>query len=350
MESEKNSPILVTGATGYVAGWIVKKLLDDGWCVHAAVRSPENRKKVGHLLDAAEKTPGELKLFKADLLEKGSYAEAMEGCEKIIHTASPFIIAPENPVKDLIRPAVLGTENVLEQANACRSVRRVVITSSVVAICGDNIDQKKNRNRPLTENDWNFSSSENYQPYAYSKTLAEKHAWKIHSGQNRWSMVSINPSFVIGPGISPEGTSESYRIVKQMADGTMRSGLPHMGIAAVDVRDLADAHIKAAINPDASGRYIVSGCNTTLMGLADALRTEYGARYPFPKRQIPKPMVWLFGPLMNPLLTRKFISRNAGYPLLLDNTKSIKELGANYRPMEESMVDFLRQMIDNKLI
>src|SRR3954447_956907 len=122
-------PVLVTGATGYVAGWIVKGLLDAGVTVHAAVRDPQNTGKVQHLLDLADRSPGALRLFAADLLRDGSYTEAMQGCGIVLHTASPFTTRVKDPLRELIDPAVQGTRTVLESADAVPSVTRVVLTS-----------------------------------------------------------------------------------------------------------------------------------------------------------------------------------------------------------------------------
>ena len=183
---DTSKPVMVTGATGFVAGWIAKGLLEAGATVHATVRDPNNADKVKRLLDLARETPGELKLFKADLLAEGSYAEAMQGCGVVFHTASPFIIDVKDPQKELIDPAVKGTRNVLEQANRTESVERMVVTSSCAAIYGDNIDCAYAPGGRLDESDWNTSSTINYNAYSYSKTLAEKEAWRIAEAQERW--------------------------------------------------------------------------------------------------------------------------------------------------------------------
>ncbi len=175
---------MVTGANGYVASWLVKRLLEEGITVHAAVRNPNDEKKIGHLTDVASKSKGKLKLFKADLLTQGSYKEAMQGCELVFHTASPYTINVKNPQKELIEPAVLGTENVLNSAKEVASVLRVVITSSCAAIYTDAIDTVNAPGGKLTEAVWNTTASLEYQPYSYSKTLAEKKAWEIAKSQN----------------------------------------------------------------------------------------------------------------------------------------------------------------------
>jgi len=189
------APVTVTGATGYVAGRLVEKLLEKGHTGHAAVRDPENRKKLQYLDALAERLPGSIRYFKADLLEPGSYAGAMAGCELVFHTASPFTAHVEDPVKQLIEPAQLGTRNVLEQAKQTPSVKRVVLTSSCAAIYGDNADLEKTPRGVFTEEIWNTSSSVDHQAYSYSKTLAEREAWEIAGTQDRWDLVTVNPAW-----------------------------------------------------------------------------------------------------------------------------------------------------------
>ena len=344
---DKTKPVLVTGATGYVAGWIVKRLLDEGITVHAAVRDPSSTEKLKYLDALAEEAPGSIHYFKTDLLEKGSYAEAMRGCELVYHTASPFTLAVEDPLKDLIEPAQLGTRNVLETANETESVKRVVVTSSCAAIYGDNADIEDKDRETFTEADWNTSSSATHQAYSYSKTLAEREAWKIAEAQNRWDLVVINPSFVLGPGINPFATSESFTLLKQFGNGSMKSGVPAFYIGAVDVREVADAHIKAGFTPSASGRYITSGHDSNFAEFGEILRDHFGNAYPFPKKTMPTWLVWLMGPMVDKSLTRQMVSRNVGIPWHADNSKSIRELGLTYRPLETSLTEMFQQLVDH---
>ena len=345
---DKTKPVLLTGATGYVAGWLVKKLLDEGFTVHAAVRDPENMEKLMLLNEIAAKSKGKILYFKTDLLEEGSYLEAMKGCELVFHTASPFVTDVKDPQKELIDPAKLGTRNVLKQANKTPSVKRIVLTSSCAAIYGDNEDLADTPEGKFTEKEWNTSSSLKHNPYSFSKTLAEKEAWNICEKQSQWDLVSINPSLVIGPAIDPNNlTSESFRIIKPFGDGKLKMGLAKLGIGLVDVRDVAEAHFKAAFTPEAAGRYIISGKNACYNDIAEALQPRYGNQYPIPKKEMPKWLIWLVGPTVNKAVTRKFISGNIGLPFVADNSKSIRDLKMNYRPVEEGLNQMFQQLIDS---
>lgn len=344
---DASAPVLVTGATGYVAGWVIERLLAKGCSVHAAVRDPSNKEKLKYLDDLAEKLPGTITYFETDLLKVGSYAEGMAGCELVFHTASPFTTAVKDPQKELVDPAKLGTRNVLEEASRCPTVKKVVLTSSCASIYGDSADSEDAPGGVLTEEVWNTTSTLEHSPYSFSKTEAEKEAWRIAEGQDRWKLVVINPSLVVGPGINPHATSESFNLVKQMGDGTLKSGAPRLGIGAVDVRDVADAHIEAGFRSEAEGRHIVSAENTDFYQLSQMLRAELGDTHPFPKRVAPKWLIWLVGPMVNPGLTRKFVSRNVDHPIKLDNAKSKTALGLEYRPVKTAMVEMFRQLVDS---
>ena len=335
---------MVTGATGYVAGWIVKDLLESGHTVHAPVRDPADNEKLAHLRALAESNSGTINFFKADLLETGSYADAMEGCEIVFHTASPFTINVKDPQKELIDPALLGTRNVLETANQTKSVKRVVLTSSCAAIYCDAIDCASAPNGMLTEDVWNTTASVDYQPYSYSKTLAEKEAWKIADAQSQWDLVVINPSFVMGPAIGGKPTSESFTLMARAGKGEFKTGAPRLGFGLVDVREVADAHITAAFTQKAAGRHIVSGHNTDFFNILSALRDRFGKDYAIPKSAVPKFLAWMIGPFVG--LERKFVSRNVSHPWKADNSKSVNELGLSYRPMKETMEEMFQYMID----
>lgn len=348
---DKSKPVLVTGATGYVASWLVKKLLEDGLTVHAAIRNVGDEVKLKHLNDIAEKSGGSIKYFETDLLEKGAYAEAMKNCELVYHTASPFITVVENAQRDLLDPAEKGTENVLRSANDTPSVKRVVVTSSCAAMYSDALDCLNAPEGQLTEAVWNETASAEYQPYSYSKTIAEKKAWEVNKEQNQWDLVTINPSLVMGPALNVKASkSESINILKQLGDGTMKMGVPKMGVGMVDVRDVAEAHYQAGFMPKAKGRYITSAHNTDFLEMGLSLQPKFGGKYPLPKKAMPKWLLMMVGPMVNKVLTKKFIRNNVNIEWKADNSKIKKELGVNFRPLQETMEDSFQMMVDEKLV
>ncbi|MBJ7291613.1 NAD-dependent epimerase/dehydratase family protein [Williamsia sp.] len=340
---DTSTPVLVTGATGYVAGWLIKELLTAGVTVHGTVRDPDNTAKVAHLTALADASPGTLRLFRAQLLEDGSFDEAMAGCGIVFHTASPFTSDFDDAQRDLVDPAVEGTRTVLESADRTESVTRVVLTSSVAAIYTDTVDCA-DAGGTLTEENWNTSASLDYEPYNLSKTLAEKKAWEIADAQSRWRLVVINPSLVIGPALGPAPTSESFAIVSQLGNGMMALGAPRIKIGVVDVREVATAHVNAAYLPDAEGRHILSAANTDLLEMGRALLPRFGWRRPLPRFPLPIPVLVAVAPLVG--RDRRFVKRCSGRPLRLDNSKSRSALGISYRPMQESLEQMFATMLD----
>lgn len=351
---DASKPVLVTGASGYVASWIIRYLLEDGRTVRGTVRNPDKANGLEHLHALTEAHPGRLTLHQADLLDQAppqaggapSWAEAMDGCELVIHTASPFLIGRvKDPDAQLVRPALEGTRNVLASVNATPSVRRVVLTSSVVAIHGDNIDMKGRG--PFTEADWNTTSTVDHQPYPYSKTVAEKAAWEIAGAQDRWDMVTIHPGLVLGPALTTASKSGSMTTMNAFIDYSLATGAPDLAMGLVDVRDVARAHIAAGFTPEAHGRYITNARTITMLEIGRALRRRFGRSYPFPYTTVPKPMFRLIAPAAG--FSREFVDKNVGWPLAFDNSRSIAELGLAYRAAEDTIADHFQQMIDDGL-
>lgn len=344
---DPQAPVLVTGGSGYIASWIVRYLLEDGYTVRATVRDPQKPKGLEHLHALAEAHPGKLELYAADLLDEGSYTEAMTGCELVMHTASPFLLGKlRDPQEQLVRPALEGTRNVLRSVEATPSVKRVVLTSSVVAICGDNIDMKGRE--AFTEDDWNTTSSLDHQPYPYSKTVAEKEAWSMQAGQDRWDLVTIHPGLVLGPSLTTASRSGTFRTMGSFTDYSLATGAPALEMGVVDVRDVARAHIAAGYTPEAHGRYITNAGTMSMLDIGRALRKEFGYRPSFPLVEAPKPLIKLAAPVAG--LTRKFVELNVGYPLRFDNSRTVKELGIDFRPGEVSAVEMFRQMIADGVV
>ncbi|MEQ9572865.1 MAG: NAD-dependent epimerase/dehydratase family protein [Nitratireductor sp.] len=344
------APVLVTGATGYVAGWLIRRLLAEGFTVHAAVRDPDNAEQLAPVRARERDLPGRLTFFRADRLKDGRYAEAMQTCRVVFHTASPFASVVNDPQRDLVDPALNGTRNVLSSANRTETVERVVLTSSCAAIFGDVADVALAPDGILTEDVWNTSSNLDHQPYNYSKTLAEREAWRIAGSQARWRLVAINPGLVIGPALSSAPTSESFNIVRQLGDGSVKAGVPRYEIGMVDVRDVAEAHLRAGFLQKVEGRHIVSAEVLSLIAMSRILRRHFGDAWPFPRRVLPKWLVWLVGPIVNPMLDRAMVARNMGYSWRADNSKSRRALGLHYRPLAPALVAMFQQMVAAGLV
>lgn len=343
------APVLVTGASGYIASWVIQKLLTQDYTVHATVRDLNKTKSFTHLEKIADSSAGTLKLFQANLLSPGSFDQAMQGCEIVFHMASPFVVTNyKDAVKDIIEPAVLGTENVLNSVNHTESVKRVIVTSSIASTYGDAVDILQTENNSFDESHWNSTSSATHQPYPYSKVMAERKAWEMADAQDRWTLVCINPALVFGQSLTPNTQSGSVEVLQQFANGMTLLGVPPMWNGVVDVQDVAEAHLRAAFKPEAHGRYIICSESLSLLEMGQILRENFGNKFPFPRNQLPKAAFKLFGPLAG--FSSKFVELNMGYPIFFNAQKSKDELGIEYRPVQESLVEHFQQLLDDGVV
>lgn len=354
MKIPTSSPVMVTGSTGYVGGVLVQHLLEAGLTVHCPVRNPTNESSTQHLRDLVDgDDEKKLVFFKADLMEKGSYLESMKGCSVVFHVASPFMMeVPKGKEEEmLLEPAVKGTLNVLESASEESCVQRVVLTSSVMAIACDATDCEAARQKTgkmIDEEFWNETASTDYQPYGYSKTLAEKAAWDFVQESNRgFDLVVCNPSFVMGPGLKVHESSESYKFIKNFGSGKLASGTPDFSLTFVDVRDVARGHMAAGFLPAdrvANQRYILNGSNVDMLAVSAALGEKY-TDYSFPSALIPKWLFWCVAPYVG--MTRQMASRAVGRKNEMDNSKSLRDLELNeYRSLQETLCDMFAQCIE----
>ncbi|KAI3498131.1 hypothetical protein L1887_33900 [Cichorium endivia] len=254
--SGEGKVVCVTGASGYIASWLVKFLLQRGYTVHATVRSLHDPKKTEHLL-ALDGAKERLSLFEATLTEEGSFESAINGCECVFHTASPVIFSVSDPQAQLLDPAVKGTLNVLKSAAKVPSIKRVILTSSIAAVI---FSVKPPEFNVMVDETW-FSDPQTCKQkeawYALSKTLAEDAAVKFCK-ENDLELVVINPGFVIGPVLQPTINITSKGFLGLIETG--KEVFPDGVYRLVDVRDVANAHILAFENSEANGRYCMVGC------------------------------------------------------------------------------------------
>lgn len=338
----ENKTILVTGGTGYIGSWVVKELLEKSYTVRMTVRDKSKKDKYKQFDEIIKSSKGKLELWEANLLKDGSFDAAAKGADAILHIASPFTLRFKNAQKDLIDPALLGTRNVLNAATRSGTVKKIILTSSVAAVHGDNIDMQEQKLVEFTEEHFNTSSSVTHQPYSYSKVIAEKEAWKLAKEQNQWKLVVINPSFVLGPSLTGSSDSESISFMKDILKGKFFFGAPDLTFGFVDVRDVAHAHILALEKETASGRHILAEKTMTVLDLTGIIKKQFPGKYRLPLMTAPKPLLKVIGGLFG--VTPKFVTRNVGYPLYLNTSRSRKYLGLKYRNMEESVKDMVEQM------
>jgi dihydroflavonol-4-reductase len=256
------------------------QLLAAGYTVRTTVRSLEREADVRAMLKVGGAEPGErLTFYAADLLKDDGWAAAMKGCEYVLHVASPFPARVPDDENEIIRPAVDGTVRVLRAARD-GGARRVVLTSSFAAIGYGQRQQDK----PFTEANWTNLKGKDVLPYVKSKTLAEHEAWNF-MGRERGSLelTVVNPVGVFGPVLGPD-LSTSILIVQRLLEGAV-PGCPKIWFGAVDVRDVADLHLRAMMHPEAKGdRFLaVAGDFVSFREIAAILKSrmgEWGKRVP----------------------------------------------------------------------
>ncbi len=333
------TPVCVTGASGFIASHIVKQLLEQGYCVRGTVRkSSQNYPFLLALPGAAER----LELVEADLLAPGSYDKAVEGCDYVMHTASPYEINVKNPQTDLVDPAVNGTETLLESCLKSGCVKRVILTSSIAAIT-DEPDSSK----VFTEKEWNIMSSLDRNPYHYSKTVAELAAWDfVMKKRLTFDLVAINPVMVIGPSLTPS-LNTSNQIIRDIMIG-IYPGIMDLNWGFVDVRDVARAHILAMETDTASGRHLCSAEALHMREVVALLKSAGFDKYALPKIDLSGTIGTLLMKMLSftqPKDTGMYIRTSIGRTMHYDNSKIRRELGISFMPVRESLIETVKDMV-----
>lgn len=328
--------VLVSGGSGYIAGFLIRQLVAEGWMVHTTVRDLAREGSVRRLLAVDD---ARLRFFAADLTGDAGWAEAMAGCSHVAHVASPVPLRAVKDPDELIVPARDGALRALRAAKAA-GVRRFVMTSSVAAIA-------YGRGRGVhhfTEADWTPPDYPGAQPYVRSKAIAERAArdWVAAEGGGI-EYCSINPSVVLGPVWSRD-YSPSVAIVKRLLEGSVR-GCPDIGFGVVDVRDVADLHVRALTAPGMAGeRFLASGPFMKIAAIAGVLRSRLGREaHRVPTRRVPDIVVRIAA-LFDPML--KMAANELGSVRNMDASHAKAVLGWATRPAEESIVDAARSLID----
>ena len=357
-ESQQKERILVTGASGYLAGHICKALLLQGYRVRGSVRSIAS-KRSAHLQAPSPLgvKGGEIELVELDLTRDKGWTAAAEGCDAVLHVASPlpmdvgYFTDPS-----IIEEAREGTLRCLEAA-AAAGVRRVVLTSSLAATLyptGDPRDPLDAHAPPIDESCWTPTDQwERLGSYHCSKAAAERAAWDFVEarGEHCFELVTINPSVVIGPLLTPS-VRASIALFYRIVAGKLPA-LPKGPILSpyVDVRDVADAHLEALRRPEAAGRrYLVHHQHVELRALLDTLAPEYRSRgVPWPRWNLPR---WLIRALSivsdDAKMLHLMLQNSAAEVRAIDGSRATRELGIHYRSISTAVRDTLDSLIDLK--
>ncbi len=333
------SLVLVTGGSGFIGGHCILQCLAAGHQVRTTVRSLAREPEVRTLLKkAGADGDGRLSFAAADLERDAGWPEAVAGCDFVLHVASPFPLGVPKHEDDLIVPARDRALRVLKAARAA-GVRRVVLTSSFAAVGYG----QKERCAPFDETSWTDLSGGGVSAYAKSKTLTERAAWDFVAKEGRLELAVVNPVGVLGPVLGPD-TSTSIAIVQRLMDGAA-PGLPRIRFGVVDVRDVADLHLRAMTDPRAKGeRFLaIAGDFMSMREMALTLKARLGAAARrVPTRELPD---WLLriAALADPSIRQ--IIPELGKTKNATGDKARRLLGWAPRPREDALVATAESLI-----
>ncbi|MFZ4928908.1 SDR family oxidoreductase [Chryseobacterium sp. Mn2064] len=335
---ENKETVLVTGGSGFIASYCIITLLNNGFKVKAAIRSLKKADLVKQMLkEGGIQSFEDLSFAEADLENEASWEKAAEGCQYVIHTASPTPHTDAKTEDDFVIPAKNGVLFVLRAAQKA-GVKRVVLTSAFGAVSYGTF-----KNTPYTEEDWTVIN-DTVAPYQRSKTISEKAAWDfIKNEGNGMELSVVNPTTVLGPVLSAD-YAHSLQVIKQMLNGEMK-GCPKLITGFVDVRDVADLHFKAMTMPEANGqRFLaVAGEALSMLEVSAVLRKNLGnIAHKAPTKELPNWMIRLFA-VFNPKLN--MIVPHLGLVKRASSEKAKSLLGWQPRSAEEAIVAAAESLI-----
>lgn len=338
--------VLVTGGSGYIGGWCVVSLLQQGYVVRTTVRSLAKEAQVRAAIGKAVDPGNRLSFHAADLMADAGWDEAAQGCDYVLHVASPLGVSEPKDPDELIVPAREGAKRAVRAAIKA-GVKRVVLTSSVAATSKD---EHARGDWMADESVWTDLNDRKVRAYARSKTIAERAAWDLVAaeGGGKTTLATVNPALVLGPVLSGD-FSDSVQVIERLLSGRV-PGVPRLGFNVVDVRDVADLHIRAMTAPEAAGqRFIAAGPYAWMGDLADILRAKLGgdAAAKIPTRKVPDLVVRLVGLIDKDLGS---VASRLGRRREFTSAKAENLLGWRPRPLEETVVDCAKSLIAEGIV
>lgn len=329
--------VLVTGATGFIASHIVERLLLRGYKVRATTRSKNgpNTDPLFNFHFANEN----LTLYEADLLDSECWKELVKGCRAVFHCASPYKMDCKDPY-EIINPAIIGTKNVIHACCMCDDVKTVVLTSSIAAVVGAYKDGKV-----YSEIDWNDDCDPYIHPYFYSKVEAEKIAYKVVDECRRsLNLIVINPGMVIGPSYRNE-INQSVQWIYNMITGRMPMTVD-LQTGWVDVRDVAEIHIRLLESGDASGRFICIEGMHTFLDISRMIKHAFPQLSP-PNHSLPSFIAKIILPLFTSKNERDYLKTSLGKRILISNGRVLSHFSDyKFLPTFESVKDTCNYLLN----
>lgn len=328
--------VLVTGGTGFIAGWAIVKLIERGYRVRTTVRDLSREAALRAAISSQVDVTDKLTFTAAELTRDAGWDEAMSGCRYVLHIASPLGRESPHDRDALVEPARGGALRVLRAAVAA-GVERVVMTSAAATA------RERGSSAISTERIWADPEDPLLDPYRRSKILAERAAWDfMASGGGKTSLTTLLPGGVFGP-LLPGGTPGSVWVVRNMLAGKPPR-LINLGLSIVDVRDLAAAHVAALTAPQAPGeRFLCTGHFLWMPEIAQILRSRLGSDgAKVPTRVLPDSLVYLLSLFMPQL---RMFRHDIGQRRDADNSKARTLLGFESRPAAETLIDCARSLI-----
>ena len=332
----------VTGASGFIGSHVVANLLARGRTVRATVRDAGDPIRVDHLkcLEIAE--GGSLEIVEMDLFDEPSVHAAIAGCTDLIHTAAAVRISAKDPQRQIVDPSVVGTQNVISAIDAAGTVERFVHTSSTAAIR----PMKWKDGQTLTTETWADDATLEDNPYGLAKVLAERivREWHSDGGDGKPRMVTIHPSVVFGPSMSKIHLRGSLSFLDALVKRKVPLLIP-IQINIVDVRDVAEAHVRGLTMGENAGRYLTVSGDMQFSEISRVLREGYPS-LKTPRFTVPYLVALLAGPLFDKRITRSWARQHLRRKLYWDATPAERELGMTWKGARESILDSVPGMLE----